>query len=616
MGARIKPQGSSDWLNAEHERFKGNLVANQVIAGEWVLRVQAQSLRFGPARISRNDFSPDILDARALNFIRLELVSFNMDSQNPFLILGLAANASPKEIQQVGQLLTAQFRLADMHNTSEGRLIGTAIEQLRDPIARFRFGLEWPSLGPDAAALLKSHPSLISLRRDQTGNRDAAVELLLKGESLLSQNHIRAIFLLLRAHAVFVAKIESASRTAIWAPPFSFKLPCDLLIEGMKLLNVATESDEFWLAQRLRAKEINDPRLDAKFLAGLQAEFVPQVLRRFTTIAVESLRKRDTEACQAICKSILSCGAQQSVIDSVMMKVYESHCQMVTKAIEEFEGLLKTASGSQSSPYSLLLKRYQAEIEPDIQIMLDVGDLPGRSEKRTRDVAATFLRSLAVAAANKADAYSVSQEAILLAKKVVYSETILQKLLHDEDAVAALVRTANPKSLIGQGTKTTHSYTTGTAHSNPPVIAEPPNAVTQSQQGIESPGTLCAYCNGAVADGRSVLRKMYLSTQMGYSADVVSIPRCGLCQRHHNKRSRSLLLVSAGLILASGVFALSDTRPTRGIGGIIFFGVTVGVITANILIHFVLRRREQLKLIEYKPVFDRLISGWKYGSKH
>ena len=40
-----------------HERFKGNLVANQVIAGEWALRVQAQSLRVGPASISRNDFS-------------------------------------------------------------------------------------------------------------------------------------------------------------------------------------------------------------------------------------------------------------------------------------------------------------------------------------------------------------------------------------------------------------------------------------------------------------------------------------------------------------------------------------------------------------------------------
>ena len=57
MGASIKLQGSTDWLNAEHERFKGNLVANQVIAGEWVLRVQAQSLRLGPASISRNDFS-------------------------------------------------------------------------------------------------------------------------------------------------------------------------------------------------------------------------------------------------------------------------------------------------------------------------------------------------------------------------------------------------------------------------------------------------------------------------------------------------------------------------------------------------------------------------------
>lgn len=57
MGASIKLQGSTYWLNAEHERFKGNLVANQVIAGEWALRVQAQSLRLGPASISRNDFS-------------------------------------------------------------------------------------------------------------------------------------------------------------------------------------------------------------------------------------------------------------------------------------------------------------------------------------------------------------------------------------------------------------------------------------------------------------------------------------------------------------------------------------------------------------------------------
>ena len=46
MGASIKLRGSTDWLNAEHERFKGNLVANQV------------TLASGPSLTAVNVYSP------------------------------------------------------------------------------------------------------------------------------------------------------------------------------------------------------------------------------------------------------------------------------------------------------------------------------------------------------------------------------------------------------------------------------------------------------------------------------------------------------------------------------------------------------------------------------
>ena len=125
-----------------------------------------------------------------------------MDNQNPFLVLGLPSNATTAEIRDVGQRALMRARLLADEDADSLHAIQAAVEALSDPIVRFRAGIEWPALGPKAAELLRTHPKLLDLRTNLGADRSEVIELLCEGESACGANHIRGVFLLMRACAV------------------------------------------------------------------------------------------------------------------------------------------------------------------------------------------------------------------------------------------------------------------------------------------------------------------------------------------------------------------------------------------------------------------------------
>lgn len=366
-----------------------------------------------------------------------------MNIENPFGILKIPANASAAEIKSAGKMMVARLRLSDATNVTQIRAIELASEQLRDPVARFKLGLEWPSLGPEAAHLLATDSSLSVRSLERWTDRAAAIERLVDGESLLSRQHIWAVFMLRHAQEVFIRAIARQESSLSDASKAELRNEASSFVAAINQWNSATTKPQFWMAQRMRAKEINDPRVGAELIAACQGDIFSIAIHGFVILASDALRVRNAAVCSAIVDSINCCGASRVDIEKALADVYSQLCAGASGALNNLKAKLRTATSKSPEPYRKLLLEYSQVIHPDIALMLAVGDLPGTSEKICRDLAAEFLRNLAVDAANNADAYKISMEALTAAQLVAYSEQIRTTLKADIDAVSKLLAQGN-----------------------------------------------------------------------------------------------------------------------------------------------------------------------------
>lgn len=364
-----------------------------------------------------------------------------MDTQNPFLVLGLPANATSAEIKATSQRALMRARLLEEEDAESLRAIQAAVDALRDPVVRFTSGIEWPSLGPKAAEMLRSHPGFVDLRTSLVADRTELIELLCDGESQAGAAHIRGVFMLMRACAILNHRLYQTS-SALKGPIPPVGIASELLSRGIGEWAAAVASPEFWMAQRLRAREIDDPRLSADAVRGLQDGAMGFALSRFANIAQEALRRRDATTCRAITEGILRHHERHPEIGSVLAGVYGPLTARVTSAVADLRRALNASRSKSAAPYEQLLDRYRSEVVPNIELMLAVGDLPGTSEERARDDAADFLRSVAIQAANEADAYPTSKRALSYAEEAASSGALLEKVRTDRETIAKLIADA------------------------------------------------------------------------------------------------------------------------------------------------------------------------------
>ena len=347
-----------------------------------------------------------------------------MNPSNPFAVLRLPANATAAEIKSAGQFALAKLRLGDAGNVAAIRAVESAIEQLRDPVVRFRMGLEWPSLGPAAAAILATDEAFSDLATDPKKDRTGAIEQLIVGESVACQQHTWAIFFLSRAHGLFACALRKDSSVRNGAQSNDLAAASDLFPKAMGLWIAATTSPEFWMAQRLRATEINDARVSAELCSACQRESLQIAAQSFATLASEALLAHTASVCTAIISGIKGCGGVQSDIDQVLSEAYRPICSRATSALDALQARVAATKSNSGAAFRKILTEYVRDIHADIRTILTVGDLPGTAEERCRDAAASFLRELAVESANQADAYGVSTKCLRLAQEVVDSTQI------------------------------------------------------------------------------------------------------------------------------------------------------------------------------------------------
>lgn len=495
-----------------------------------------------------------------------------MNLNNPFAVLRLPANATATEIRSAGQLALAKLRLGDAGNAVAIRAVESAIEQLRDPVIRFKMGLEWPSLGPPAAKVLATDDAFGDLLSDRGKDRTRAIERLIEGESLVGQQHIHAIFQLLKAHELFVCALRPDFSVPGGSPTTALAAAFDLFPKAMTLWVATTTSPEFWMAQRLRAKEINDPRVSADLCSDCQRDSLQIAAQSFATLASEALLGRNVTVCSAIVVGIRECGADTTDTDRVLAAIYEPHARKVSDAIQRVSADLEAISEGAAAAYRQVLARYKSEIEPEMDLMLAIGDLPGTSEERARDATGAFLKTLSVKAANEAKAYEVSRDAIALAMKVAHSEALRKSLGEDLATVTELLA-----------------------------------------------GARCVYCQTRAADGEPTsfaLHKVTDRSWLGkvrYSSVAVPVPRCVTCHaRHDNWRVVCQAAVWVVVILGAMVGASFGGFVGFLIGGALAF-VPAGILCT--VLGWVQWFTDSGHPSSYKPIADRLSQGWEKGAE-
>ncbi len=316
--------------------------------------------------------------------------------------------------------------------------VESAVERLRDPVARLRYGLAWPALGPAGAERLRGDARIAAVVDDPSIDCSQSVEGLVEQESRHVQMHARAVFMLLRASGIVQARVRWKERRGT-PPEWGYEIGCRLLHEGLANWARTLDQREFWIELRLRAKELNDPRIDENLLARMEAEAPLLPLSSFADVARDLLRVGDGPACKAVVEAMRRGSGNKLQLEAALAEVYGPTCARATATIDGLAANLKGMKSTQGANYLALLRRFETEVAPDLEMVLQVGDLPGYSEELLRDKATEFLRSLAVAAANTANAFDVSEAALAIAARAANSAALRAKVEEDQRTVSRLV---------------------------------------------------------------------------------------------------------------------------------------------------------------------------------
>jgi hypothetical protein len=328
-------------------------------------------------------------------------------------------------------------------NSSEAqrhlRDVESAIERLRDPVARLRHSLAWPALAPGGAECLRTNPMFAEVARDTSFDASQAVELLVAGESTHVRAHARAVFMLLRASSLLGIGASTAACRGT-AAGRAVSIGCQLVSEGLKHWADAIERREFWIEFRMRGKELGDPRIDSDLLKRLETEAAVVPLEHFAALARQMLYVRDSAGCKQLVAALRSGSNSREHLDRVLSDVYGPTCARATATIDGLVAELQSVKSAHGPAYRALLVRFEKEVSPDVDLVLEVGDLPGFSEEMLRDKATEFLRNLAVASANNAQAFDVSEKALAFAARAANSASLRSRVADDQRTVSQLIR--------------------------------------------------------------------------------------------------------------------------------------------------------------------------------
>lgn len=348
--------------------------------------------------------------------------------KNPFLVLAVSSDASIIDIKKVADRTLMEMRLHGDEDSPQARAIERAMEELRDPLKRFKWGLFWPELSPREVEPFRSNPILSQLSEDPKQPAAEAYNKICSTDSRVVKSHNFGSLKLIEA----VAKTREAQ---LGTPDdISDDLACaKLWEEAFAHLTIVTESDEFWMRQKMRAKSIDDPRLDDKYVKECRQNYLSEVLEPVGEVIQTALLDGHAKVASTYVDTLWKTDFDDKFIDSTLSSVYKPLADRVERNIKLLQERLEDLDEDTCdvSDFKKLLRDFQVEAHRDLSVMLEVGDLPGYAEEHARDTAAEFLRKLAIRSWNYTGEESVSNEALKFAIKFADASTLKKKFHQD-----------------------------------------------------------------------------------------------------------------------------------------------------------------------------------------
>lgn len=354
-------------------------------------------------------------------------------TKNPYLTVGVSADAEMQDIRKVAQRLMMEHRLEGGPNAPLARRIETALEQLQDPVERFHWGLYWPELTSEEAEQFRADPILSTLGEDPLQDAASAYERIAADVSPDIRSHNLGVLSLLQA----IAATEEAQKgtpdditddlecAAIWERAFEHLLPI-------------VTADAFWMRKKLWARELGDKRLNEARLADIRKNYIPELLAPTGAVISTALLDGHAQVAKTYVDVIRSSGFEDDAVEETLSRVYKPLADRIERVVARLGQQLE--STGDAADYEQLLAEFEREALADLEVMIAVGDLPGYAEEHARDTSAEFLRSLAIASWNQTSEGPTSEKAIAIASRIADSASIRSKLSEDRETIRGLLK--------------------------------------------------------------------------------------------------------------------------------------------------------------------------------
>ena len=314
---------------------------------------------------------------------------------NPYIILGASHEADIPSLSKLAKRRMRRLRLEGLEDSAEARAVDLALEAVRDPVQQFSLGLFALQLTSAEQEAVWNHPTLSKLSTSITSKDVEDMKNLLAPDAEGYDQSLAAMTL-----AQAVTALEEAQHGTPDDPADDLEA-IEIWRRALTLFKRCTEKPRFWKSRRLYAKSLDDARLGEAEVDRILSSYWHTLLAPAAARAARALQQGHAVVAKAFVSSIRDSGGDESTIDDVLGSVYEGLASEVTHKLEEIKSEYAASNQSSINAVKDVFEHFQSgSLGKKLQLMLDVGDLPGFAEENARDEAAKFCKLMAIRLAN------------------------------------------------------------------------------------------------------------------------------------------------------------------------------------------------------------------------
>lgn len=341
--------------------------------------------------------------------------------ENPFCVLQLSADSNGSDIQLAAQRAVMERRLSGDSDQSKFEIdvIENALEVLKDPMSRFTASLNWVTLNAEEHASWTSSSLMQKLSFDRKITVGTGYEKIASASSVAVRSHNIAVLACADAHRLALSgDIEGAANE--WA-------------NGFQNWGICLSSDEFKMRTHERARSLDDPRLTISAVESALDSIPQNLLSIPSSLASLALEKRRTAEAAGLIDLIRDAPFESQTLDLALEMIYRPLAHKIEIEIDSLDKRRQAYSDSNEEAsdsvfFNGIFDEFVKHIAPDLDQILELGDLPGLAEEHARDHASRFLETLSFNALNISSDSAFAKKATRLASKYVDAMSLKTKL--------------------------------------------------------------------------------------------------------------------------------------------------------------------------------------------